>query len=303
MVPNIGWICLLLLSTVTSVAMAQGPASKGGARGFLSYDVSAPFDLKEIGTQEKDGVRVRDVEYASHGNGHARVKAFVVQPAMEGRHAAVLFFHWLGKPNGDRTEFLEDAVTLAKKGTVSLLIQGHFPWTEEPTEAEADARQIVEQSIEVRRALDMLRSLPGVDASRIAFVGHDYGAMFGAVASGVETRVKAYVFMAGMGTFSEWSLKYWPGTAVNGAGVYRAAMKPLDPVGHISHAASVPKLFQFSDSDIYISKSEAGAFFKAASGPKEIRTYACGHELNLPEVRAERLAWLEKQLRLGVGKK
>ena len=126
--------------------MAQGLKSKTGTAPLLSYDKSAPFDITEIGSQEHDGVRVRDVEYASHGTGHARVKAFVVQPVAEGKHAGVLFFHWLGKPNGDRTEFLEDAVTLAKKGTVSLLMQGNFPWTEEPTEASADARQIVDQN-------------------------------------------------------------------------------------------------------------------------------------------------------------
>jgi dienelactone hydrolase len=282
--------------------MAQGPKSKG-AGGLLSYDAKAPFDLKEIGMQEKEGVRVRDVEYASHGAGHAPVKAFVVQPVEKGTFAGVLFFHWLGKPDGDRTEFLPDAIALAKKGTVSLLIQGAFPWTEEPAEAAADARRIVDQSIEVRRALDLLSTQQGVDRSRIGFVGHDYGAMFGAVAAGAETRVTAYVFMAGMGTFSEWSLTYWPGTAAGGADAYRAAMKPLDPSRHIARAAPAPKLFQFSDSDIYISKSDADAFFRAATGPKERRSYACGHGLELPVVRAERLAWLEKKLRIGTGKK
>ena len=295
---HIGFMYLIIFAVFAESGSAQTPKGARSAGPFLVYDKSIPVDLKEIGVRENEGVRVRDVEYASLGAGHGRMNAFLVSPVARGRCAGVLFFHWLGKPNGDRTEFLEDAIALAKNGTVSLLMQGSFPWLEEPTEATADASRIVDQSIEVRRALDLLLSQPGVDPARIGFVGHDYGAMFGAVASGVETRIKAYVFMAGMGTFSDWSLKYWPRTASKGADVYRAAMKPLDPAHHLARAAPVPKLFQFSDSDIYISKSEAERFFGAATGPKEIRRYACGHELNMDAVRADRLMWLEKKLGL-----
>ena len=70
---------------------------------------------------------------------------------------------------------------------------------------------VIDQTIEVRRALDLLLSQPQVDAKRLAFVGHDYGAIFGGIVAGVEKRVKACVLMAGMGNFSDWSLRpsFW----------------------------------------------------------------------------------------------
>ena len=285
------FIILLLMSSQTLLA-------QGGAARLFAYDKKVPMDVREDMVNARDGVTIRVISYAPGNARHARVDAFVVTPDGKGPFAGVLFFHWLGKPNGDRGEFLEDAVELAKRGTVSLLIQGAFPWLEEPTSPLADRQQIIEQTVEVRRALDLLLSLDDVDAKRIGFVGHDYGAMYGAVAAGVEKRVKAWVLVAGMGTFSEWSLKYWPATGKDGEEAYRAAMKPLDPVGHIANAAPAALLFQFSDSDKYTSKAEALAFYSAAHSPKEIRWYACGHEMNAEAVRADRLLWIEKQFRL-----
>ena len=46
--------------------------------------------------------------------------------------AGVLWLHWLGEINGDRSEYLSEAVTLAGKGVVSVLPQGYFPWVPEP---------------------------------------------------------------------------------------------------------------------------------------------------------------------------
>lgn len=55
---------------------------------------------------------------------------------------------------------------------------------------------MIDETIEVRRALDLLLAQPQVNRKRIGFVGHDYGAMYGALVAGVEKRVKAYVLIA-----------------------------------------------------------------------------------------------------------
>src|SRR5512140_682306 len=41
--------------------------------------------------------------------------------------AALLYVRWLGEEKSDRTEFLDEAVELAKRGAVSLLID--TPWS------------------------------------------------------------------------------------------------------------------------------------------------------------------------------
>jgi dienelactone hydrolase len=150
----------------------------------------------------------------------------------------------------------------------------------------------------VRRALDLLLVQPHVDRKRIGYVGHDYGAMYGAILSGVEKRVKTYVFIAGMGNFGDWSLKYWTEPAKKGAEVYRRGMDAVDPINYLSRAAPAAILFQFSSADKYISKATADAFAGAAGNPKEVRWYDTDHAMNTEAVRAARLDWLTRQLRL-----
>src|ERR1700682_607791 len=247
------FITLSFLLSAFSQSMAlplPQKASKETIRVFAYTSVA--FDLKEESAKPQDGITIRDVNYAAYTPQRGRIKAYLVRAGGKGRFAGLLFFHWLGEPNGNRNEFLDEAVALAKQGTVSLLIQGYFPWAVAPQDGETDRQRIVDETIEVRRALDLLISQPQVDRKRIGFVGHDYGAMYGAIVSGLERRVKTYVLMAGMGNFSDWSLKYWPASAAKGEAAYRLAINALDPINYVSGAAPAALLFQFSNTDKYI---------------------------------------------------
>ena len=294
-------ILLVVVVTASGSSMASLPIKKlekNKVRMF-DYDKSRAFDLKEVSVQREDGISIRDVNYAAYAPKHGRIKAYVVQPAGKGTFAGILFFHWLGEVKSDRTEFLEEAVALAKLGTASVLIQGYFPWLEKPMDGETDHQQIIDQTIEVRRGLDLLLSQPQVDKRRIGFVGHDYGSMFGSIASGVDKRVKTYVMVAGMGTFSDWSLQYWPGPSKKGADVYRDAVKDVDPIAYVGYAAPASLMFQFANNDKYISRAVADAFSNAASSPKEVKRYDATHDLHIDAARNDRREWLVQQLRLG----
>jgi len=286
---------LLIATFDSSIALAQRNDSR---QSLFDYDRSTTLDLKEVSARDQDGVSIRDINYAAYNPVHKRIDAYLVKPKRRGRFAGVLFFHWLGKVKSDRNEFLDEAIALAKQGTASLLIQGHFPWIEEPSEAQADRRQIIDQTIEVRRALDLLLSQPQVDRRRIGFVGHDYGAMYGSIVSGIEKRVRAYVLMAATPTFSDWSLKYWPVTAKAGEEVYRQAMKDLDPINYVSHATPASLFFQFAKSDKFIPRATALTYFNAASRPKQIRWYDTVHEMNVEAARRDRRAYLTRRLGL-----
>jgi dienelactone hydrolase len=287
-----------LFITISSVASSPAKQPDKKKASLFAYDSSVPFDLKEESVKEEDGVTIRDVNYASYAPKHGRIKAYLIQPTGKGPFAGILFFHWLGEEKSDRTEFLDEAVALGKQGTASLLIQGYFPWLEMPTDGETDHQQIIDQTIEVRRALDLLLSQPKVDKRRIGFIGHDYGAMFGSIASGVDKRVKTYVMIAGMGTFSDWSLKYWKGPSQKGADAYKQAVKDVNPIAFVSHAAPASLLFQFANNDKYISKEVAEEFFNAASKPKEAKWYDATHDLHIEAARNDRREWLTRQLSL-----
>lgn len=295
-------VVTLLTASVWSITsgLSKNPDQKQGKNDarLFAYDSSRDFDLKEESTKRQDGVTIRDVNYAAYAPKHGRIKAYLIQPDGKGPFAGLLFFHWLGESKSDRTEFLDEAVALGKQGTASILIQGYFPWLEAPTDGPADHQQVIDQTIEVRRALDLLLSQSKVDKRRIGFVGHDYGSMFGSIVSDIDKRVKTYVLIAGMGTFSDWSLKYWKGPSKNGAEVYKQAVKDVDPIGYVSHAAPASLLFQFANHDKYISKEVADTFFAAASKPKEVKWYDATHDLHIEEARKDRREWLTKQLRL-----
>lgn len=272
---------------------------------LYDYDSTVPVDIQEKSVTDHQSIPVHDITYAAYdpqfsGLINGRISAYLVTPPGIGPFAGVIFMHWLGNPNGNRDEFLNEAVALAQQGAVSLLVEGVFPWWQSPSSYEKDRVQVVHQVVELRRALDVLLSQAGVDPQRIGFVGHDYGAMFGSVLTGVDQRIKTYVLMAGMGNFSDWSLKYWPGTGSMGVDAYRQAMAIVDPIFYIRHAGTATVLFQFAQTDQYISAEAALQFYKAGTDPKQLLWYNTSHSLNTEADRSDRDTWLSSQLGLSV---
>src|SRR5688572_8727244 len=92
------------------------------------YDRSRPLDVKEVAVREQDDVTLRDITYAElDGRGN---DATVVTPKKGGAGPGILFLHWYGppEPTSNRTQFIPDAIDLARAGAVSLLID--TPWSD-----------------------------------------------------------------------------------------------------------------------------------------------------------------------------
>ena len=101
---------------------------------------------------EPSDVHIHDIRIAD-------TEAYLVEPAGRGRGSGVLFLHWFDTeaPDGNRTQFLDEASSLAREhGTVSVLPQGRFPWSSAPTDADADAERIRAEVERHRTALDLL---------------------------------------------------------------------------------------------------------------------------------------------------
>jgi dienelactone hydrolase len=257
---------------------------------LVSYDQSAPLNLVEKTTKTQKDVEVVDVVFDAADR---KVSAFLVRPKGKPK-AAVLWAHWYGEEaNPNRKEFLVDALALAKEGVVSLLPQEFFPWLEPVSEdAAADWQLAIDQVVQLRRGLDVLQEQAG-DVP-VGFVGHDYGAMFGALLV-ADKRPQTYVLMAPDATFSNWFLKYF----VRGASKadLDRAFAPLEPVNNVGDAAPASIFFQFAKSDRFVPGYVADKLTEAASEPKKAESYDAGHELD-DAARTDRLAWLRKELGL-----
>ena len=117
-----------------------------------------------IDTGRRTGAEVLDVTVPVPDR--PAVPAYLVRPAgpaFPDGAPAVLFLHWFDPraTDGDRTEFVAEAVRLAARGVVSLLPQQGFPWTGDPV---GDARDVAAVEAELARAAAL--SLQPVDAVR-----------------------------------------------------------------------------------------------------------------------------------------
>ena len=256
-----------------------------------------PLDVKETGRREQGTAVLRDVTYAML-DGTTRNAATIVEPKNEssGRRPAVLFVHWYGppRPTSNRTQFIPDAVDLAGTGVVSLLID--TPWSDpeyfKKRKREEDYARSVQQVKDLRRALDVLLAQPNLDPARIAYVGHDFGAMYGSLAVANDTRVRAFVFMAGAPSFSDWFL-YGPAMPPDARQKFIDQIAPLDPTRYLARL-DIPVLLQFANTDEHVAKARADLVISSVRGPKDILFYDAGHELNEQATR-DRIAWLKKQ--------
>ncbi|MFI5183163.1 MAG: alpha/beta hydrolase family protein [Vicinamibacteria bacterium] len=283
------------------LALSVAIVLSAGAASDLSfdYDAKAPLDVKEDRVTTRDGAQVRELTYLKLAGGSTG--ATLVTPTTPGRHPAVLFVHWYESEasNSNRTQFLDEAVGLAHAGAVSLLIDTMWSdtkwfFTRDPAD---DLKNSIGQVRELRRALDLLAARPEVDPTHIVYVGHDCGAMYGALLGTADGRPSAYVLIAGTSSFSDWFLL---GRKLEGdarEAVVRD-LAPLDPVRHVAAIAPRPVLLQFGTQDPYVPPAAADAFFSGARDPKEMRQYECGHPMNAAAA-ADRVAWLKAKLGLG----
>lgn len=264
----------------------------------FSYDAAAPLHVTYSSSVRVDGVAERAIRFDSAGG--RSVSGVIVHGAGTGKHPAVLFVHWLGDDAAttNHTEFAHDAAALAKRGVTSLLIDAMWAekdWYDKRTAA-GDYQRSIDQVVDLRRSLDALLQEPNVDSSRLVYVGHDFGAMYGAVLSGVDERPQWYVLMAGTTSFSNW---YLLGDKPTDVPAYVAQMAPLDPGPFLARSRAKGFLMQFSSKDFYIAPVEERAF--AANVPKGRRTvtfYDVDHSMRTPKAVQDRLAWLAQKLGL-----
>jgi dienelactone hydrolase len=238
---------------------------------FFDYDIEADLEFRWGLAVEDLSAKVTRVSYI--GAPGCSILGYLVQPEGEGPFPAVVFLH-MGQGNKD--QYLDEAVLLAGHGVVSLLFDSPFLRGCAP-----DPRSgYINTVIDVRRSIDMLETLDFVDPDRIGYVGHSFGATWGGVLAGVEPRIKAMVLIAGTSRISQLDSPDCP---------------DLDAVHYIGHTEAA-LLFQFSTNDPYITEEDATLYFETAPEPKTILWYDTTHRGLQDDGQEDRLTWLADQL-------
>ncbi len=267
----------------------------------FAYKSEVPFELTVLSEQRTDGERIQDVSFKSPLRG--KVSAYFIVPPEPQPRAGLIFGHW---GEGNRGEFVDEAVVLARLGFISFCLDASFrrPAEYEPEEElpQADLQWIVD----VRRAVDILQDRFQLIPEHIGYVGHSFGASFGGVISGVEHRIKAYVLMAGAARATEIMrtskhpliVKARENTPPEAWEAMLVAEAPYDACHYIAQAAPASLLFQFARHDDFVPVQEAERYFELASEPKRIAWYEnCNHELSA-QARIDRALFLCEQLGL-----
>ena len=283
------------------VILTLGP---GDPARFFEYDRGAPLDFRVSAEEIVDGATVQDVSYASARKG--RVPGYLVRPAGEGPFAGIVYMHW---GQGDRTEFLSEAVLLAKRGAVSLMIDApyHRPDIESynfVADPEAERKGYIQLVCDLRRGLDLLASRKDVDPKRVGYVGHSLGATWGGALAGIETRFAGYVLMGGLPRLTDvlgddsYAKLMQQAFTREQLERYVEVLSPINPELLVGRAAPGSILFQFARHDRFISDGSARDYVKAAGDSHEVRWYFTSHEFNDPDSPGDRMAFLKKKLGL-----
>ena len=255
-------------------------------------------DIRVLVSRAQEGL-VRQLWVIQTPFGYRRV-AEMVRPEGEGSYPAILYVHWFEPESitSHRSQFDEEAEELARSGAVCISIE--TLWSDRDfflkRTQENDLQNSIEEAVNIRRAMDLLLSQPGVDPKRFAYVGHDFGGMYGVLAGSLDGRPTHYVVMAATPRFPDWYL-YLPKLEGEPRQAFIRQMAEIDPIAHVSNLSPAEVFFQFATDDFHVPKERAEEFFAAAKDPKEMKWYEAGHGLNEDATR-DRKAWLKEKLEL-----
>jgi dienelactone hydrolase len=286
---------LLPVLAALAAAPACAQSSAEPPLHLFRYDRAAPLELQSSPVEEREGVAVHAISYASPKGGRVNGRLFV--PQGSGPFAGVVLAH--GAP-GNAEAFTGRGVYIARHGAVVIAIDAPFnrrpggPMTLTP----ADSAEQVQLIVDLQRAVDVLLERPDVDPARLAYVGRSYGGATGALFAGVERRLKTYILASADGgittRFTEPGAPPPPPGREEQARAWLAAMTPIEGIRFVGNANAII-FFQNGRGDPIVTVPRAEALHAAATGQKEVRWYDAAHALN-PAAYVDQLRWLADQV-------
>lgn len=302
-------LTLIFAATLTYAQTdSKSSADFQAAAHLFDYDAKQSLDIHDKVIEQFDGGTLHDISYTSPKGGP--VNAYLIVPNGKGPFAAILFGHW---GNGTRAEFIPEGKIYARAGAVSLIPDYPWdrpePWLKAPDhydKPEIDRDIEIQAVVDLRRGMDLLLARPDVDAKRVAYVGHSYGAQWGSILSAIDKRMKTAVLMAGVAEMADIIIRsndpgmveFRKSRPAGQLEKYASVTGEIDAIHYVGHAAPVPLLLQFANFEQYFDKTSIDHYVAAASDPKRVLYYDTGHDLNDPQALEDRYDWLVKYIGL-----
>lgn len=266
---------------------------------LFEYESRPAVEVTESNVRQKDGYVVHDISYPSPVDGD--VPAYLVIPDGPGPFAGIILMHG---SSGSRESLLPFAEDLVPTGVVVLTISAPSARTPDRSWIQftpQDRDEQIQLMIDLRHAVDLLVQHEKVDDSRIGYVGYSYGAAMGGLLAGIEPRIKAYGLMVGDGglvnhfTDDNQPVGGFETIDLAARRAWLSAMRPIEPIHFVGHAAPSALFFQNARFDTSVSEVDALAYQAAGSEPKKVQWYDSGHGLP-PQAYIDMVAWLAEQI-------
>jgi dienelactone hydrolase len=290
---------LALLAVMALAAAGCGGGHKSTApppaspRLTFNYDAKASLGYLDSGVVLYRGpIKVHDISYVSRGE---RIDGYLVNGTGKGPRPAVVLVHGGG---GDRTELLGDAVELARLGFVAMTItepSSAYP-PPQPTTVQGLVNEskavTIDDVVAVRRAADVLESLPAVDGKRIGYLGWSNGAKTGAFVAASDERFRALALLSGGADKLSAFVKSAPAGQEN---FVEQGLGSVDPLRYMAFARPGTVLLADGRKDKTVPRAALLNMIHAAPKGTVVRWYDAGHQLNEAAYRAT-FAWLASRL-------
>jgi dienelactone hydrolase len=283
------FVCFLALAGCGGGDSDEPAASSADT---FAYDADASLGYKDTGVVNKNyPIEVHDVSFTSPRGG--RVLGYLTVPPGKGPYPAVIFLHGSG---GNRLNFVPEASWLSARNMVGLTLDSPFVRPSPSLTGVAGVRHErdlgIEAVLDVRRAVDVLQSLPQVEDDEIGILGYSAGAKTAAIAAGVEPRLKAAVLVSGGAPSLDSYVAPLPESLRRQV---RPLLRTTDPAQYVGDARGA-LLVQIGREDDVVPRRDLEAMVKAA-GDAEVRRYDAGHHLvTVGPAIYDQLDWLTDKL-------
>jgi hypothetical protein len=289
--PSPSWSPTVTPAPIPVVKPGQKVPAYSELKKMFAYDTSEPLDYKELTNldQTVDGIKFRCVTIKTGGE---LVPGFLALPQGTGPFPVVVY------APGSNTEAMmwsTVAAALAKKGYAGLLLEesgGPF-WT---YDGMADGQAFVRYTIDARRVLDLLATMPEIDMTRAGFVAWSNGCRLGSFLSGVDDRFRTFVF-DGLNNqdITTWTAAEKRDLKARGVDLeaYAAQQSIFDPAVYFSRNRDARFLFMWGDEEITPAVKQW--YLAAAPRNSAVHMFSGGHGAP-PAAMKYLTAWVEKNL-------